>query len=668
MANDFDSDAMLSFVGQLNKSFQDLLKTLTEIGNQSGTGLRKAGDEMEKFGEKTKKHAGTSIKEMNTGLKEMAGALVGPIGIAAGLYKVGEALSTFATGQQRLQNFAKDTGIAATSVEKLRAAGEHMGYTVEETNQILKEFSGAVNELHIDRQASSLWRDLGRIRDGGYQVAQTIERMKAEGKDNAEIQEYAAGLIVQQLHRQTDEGNRAAAALSAAFKIPLSYAEQLVGAKKKIKDEDLLILTPEQMAKQEQYNDAWIKMKRRFWKDLAAIEQSGIELLVDAQKKHEEGDFFQKMREKDIKESREWLNYFKEKLFGATGEGAAGPSGGKDLDLDLRDPVTGLPAKNAIQMPSLAAQSREVVETQKESKDYLHQIRDILEGFDAKKDGGGGVPGGFGSSSEGGGGYRGSRGWSGNRGVGGASGDIEDSSGEGLKGSEYLAARRARMKEELDKDPALKERVAATILREHPSDPVAVAESLFNRADYTKSTVRERLTGAFYGPIRRGMLPGAIAELNRNPKLRESIMRGIDTALGGSNLLHGATDQGSGNDPNVRWQGGRIVRHGEVYNDWGGGPGGHAGAAKFRENLERHVRGEIDRNRAKIDSALRTGDGNLGGAHITVDFNGVPKDVKTNAELLDEGVFKTLKLNRSAGQAAMSGQNTAPQNSWSAGE
>ena len=288
MANDFDSDAMLAFMGELNRSVQNLSKSLADIGNQSGTGMKKAGDEFEKFGQSVKKHADTSVKAMNVGLKEMASTLVGPVGIAVGLYKVGEALDTFAVGQMRLQNFARDAGYTSTSIQRLQAAGEHMGYTIEETNQIVKDFGGTVNELHLDRQASNLWRDLDRIRDGGHEVALTIERMKAAGVDNGVIQEYVADLIVKQLRRQTDEGNRAAQALSNAFKMPISYAEQLVGAKAKIKDDDILILTPEQRKKQEQYNDAWIDMKRKFWRDVQDIEQATIETLVEADKKHKE--------------------------------------------------------------------------------------------------------------------------------------------------------------------------------------------------------------------------------------------------------------------------------------------------------------------------------------------------------------------------------------------
>ena len=53
--------------------------------------------------------------------------------------------------------------------------------------------------LNLDHQAADLWRNLCRIRDALDEVALTILKMKQEGKDNAEIQQYAADLIVKQL-------------------------------------------------------------------------------------------------------------------------------------------------------------------------------------------------------------------------------------------------------------------------------------------------------------------------------------------------------------------------------------------------------------------------------------------------------------------------------------
>jgi hypothetical protein len=168
----------------------------------------------------------------------------------------------------------------------------------------------------------------------------------------------------------------------------------------------------------------------------------------------------------------------------------------------------------------------------------------------------------------------------------------DDGVGEGLTGSSYLAARRERFATELRNDPALREQVAGMLVTEGARDPVPVAESLMNRMDFTGGNLQHGLRSGFYGPINRGELPAAISELHRNPELRARMDHAIDTALSGSNLIRGATDQGLPTDPNGQWQGGRVERGGNVFNDWGGSPGGHAGSAAYREGLMRHIEQE----------------------------------------------------------------------------
>ena len=184
------------------------------------------------------------------------------------------------------------------------------------------------------------------------------------------------------------------------------------------------------------------------------------------------------------------------------------------------------------------------------------------------------------------------------------------------------------------------------------------------------ATLRQGLAGgprSFYGPARiPGLVERRMDAIRNNPKWRGRLDAYTDAALAGSNLIVGYTDQGSANDPNYAAGGTGVNINRERFNVWGGAPGGHQAARRAQEEQQRRIK--EGRERDKVDSALRTMSSNLGGAHITVDFTGVPKDVKTNAELLDEGVFKSLKLNRSTAQAGMAGQNTAPQNNWQAGE
>jgi hypothetical protein len=73
----------------------------------------------------------------------------------------------------------------------------------------------------------------------------------------------------------------------------------------------------------------------------------------------------------------------------------------------------------------------------------------------------------------------------------------------------------------------------------------------------------------------------------------------IDEVLAGRNVLKGATDQGMASDPNGHWLGGRVYGQDQVYNDWGGGPGGHLGAQRFREDQQRQVSRDLLANASK---------------------------------------------------------------------
>ena len=163
-------------------------------------------------------------------------------------------------------------------------------------------------------------------------------------------------------------------------------------------------------------------------------------------------------------------------------------------------------------------------------------------------------------------------------------------------GNAYLAQERQHLVDQYTKNPGLKLRVAAMASLEHEGDAKLVVELLYNRINLMKSrgqgyaksgSIDSALNSGFYGPINKGALQQRMKELERNPARLAKIMAQIDAAHT-SNVLEGATDQGSGNDPNVNWQGGRKKINGEVYNDWDG-PGGHEGSRKYREEQQRRV-------------------------------------------------------------------------------
>lgn len=143
----------------------------------------------------------------------------------------------------------------------------------------------------------------------------------------------------------------------------------------------------------------------------------------------------------------------------------------------------------------------------------------------------------------------------------------------------YIKAQREKFAEQL-LDPAVKLQVEAMLASEDATNPLPVIESLFNRCDYANKTLLQMLHSGFYGPINRGKLPAFEHLIEHNPHLKSRMDAAITAALDGSNVIQGYTDQGLPTDPNGKWPGMHI--HGEVFNDWGGGPGGHAGAKSWR--------------------------------------------------------------------------------------
>jgi hypothetical protein len=143
-----------------------------------------------------------------------------------------------------------------------------------------------------------------------------------------------------------------------------------------------------------------------------------------------------------------------------------------------------------------------------------------------------------------------------------------------------------------------------------------------------------------------------VEKLARDPAAMKRAMADIDAAAT-SNLIKGATDQGSGHDPNVNWQGGRTVRYGEVYNDWD--YGGHEKARRFREEQQANVaaadRAERERV-AALGETSRADRSNMdrqmaqkveGSGKIDVNVN-APKGTQVNAE--GKGLFKEVNVAR----------------------
>jgi len=177
----------------------------------------------------------------------------------------------------------------------------------------------------------------------------------------------------------------------------------------------------------------------------------------------------------------------------------------------------------------------------------------------------------------------------------------------------YIAAQRAPFGKDLQ-DETLKKEVAAMLVSEDEENPVPVLEALFNRTLYMRSRGHDRslhqmLHSGFYGPINRHRLPAFIHEIERDGHLRTKMYAAIDKVLSGSDVIVGHTDQGMKGDPGYDYEMARshVYIGGEVFGDWGGGPGGYAGAGAWRHDFE-----------ANATEALQTAL-NKCGAHLDVD-------------------------------------------------
>jgi len=161
----------------------------------------------------------------------------------------------------------------------------------------------------------------------------------------------------------------------------------------------------------------------------------------------------------------------------------------------------------------------------------------------------------------------------------------------GAGGSQYLKELRAPFAKELAEHPDERLRLAALISLENEGAGTGVPESLMNRQAGMHSTLAAGMGGgarSFYGPVRAGLVPGRMAELQRNPAHLARLNRLIDAALEGSNRIDMYQDQGSAGDPNYIAGGTGVNLNHERFNIWGGYKG-HEFWAKWRQEQLRRI-------------------------------------------------------------------------------
>jgi hypothetical protein len=239
--------------------------------------------------------------------------------------------------------------------------------------------------------------------------------------------------------------------------------------------------------------------------------------------------------------------------------------------------------------------------------------------------------------------------------------------GEGW-GHEGIAAMRAPLMAEVNKDPATKQLLHQMMSTE--GGGAATVEALFNRTAMIRQkvpgySIRDELHSGFYGPINKGIAQRRAIGAKEYAQQEKQIAQ----VAQGSDIIQGRTDQGTYGDPNASGPG-RVTYPGmsrsEIYNFWKGSRRGraftYADTSRFaaeieaRKNFDQPALRQMpemptepptftDRDledaRKQLDKSSATKV--EGSGKITVDVNG-PKGTKVGAE--GKGIFKDVEINR----------------------
>jgi hypothetical protein len=138
--NDFDSDAMLAFFGQMGKGIDELKTKVTNL-NQAGDAMKKMTHETERFGQAVNRQVTGSLRGMET-------SFVGVIG--------GDSI---AISQLRSRNFGIDTGFTH-GVKNLRIQLSAAGIAADEASQGIANIGGKLQEVLALQETSPFYKAL----------------------------------------------------------------------------------------------------------------------------------------------------------------------------------------------------------------------------------------------------------------------------------------------------------------------------------------------------------------------------------------------------------------------------------------------------------------------------------------------------------------------------
>jgi hypothetical protein len=620
-ANDFDSEALLSFVSELSRRVEDLKKEIVSLGDQSGTGLRRSAEQMEKLGQAVDKNA-KPLKAMKDQTSNLVGALRGSVGLGVAFYGATQAMENFVRSELQLRNFAVDVGLTSSEVSKMRTQLSAAG----------------IDARTADQQLGSLASKLDSIKT--YQTASPVYKAVAANDP----------ILAKQLLDAEKIGNRMKSidAIRQKWNVPGERSKLYLGETLGVTASTMQALNKNQtgLVQPWEYSEKELEKANRDWTNLITTVTNywGASMMKMVGSTNE----FVTNTEKEWGGITTWFQGLKDDFAGKgkSGEQIFGPKGFLPDKKELEDAWEALkkqmssgahadePTGSETLLEGDASFSqrfgewnKDKLDVQKNSGQLLQDIRDLL------------------------------RGESGSGGPMGVAGAGYSSSGDGSPGGQ------AKLNDEAGNPIDQETMKQAEVLGR--SGDVAGLQKLFAQKGYHMSGAACGIVASKYARAAGFQPPksGAIATTwhTFGEAMKPSDINAPEHPFG--SMFATYYHRRYGGNPNEVLSTGQIGGH--VMTIVPGTLDEKTGTAMFADQYgvrrrslkdmdtryagaeavrlaEEHRTGKA---RDKIDSSfpgMRTGR-----ASVNVEFNGVPKGVKTEAELLDQGVFDTLNIKKS---------------------
>jgi hypothetical protein len=160
MPGDFDSDALLSFIGQLGKEVDNLKAKITSLNETGGKGMGNLADQTDRFGKIIEKYTRGPVKAMDTAVAGLTKTLVGSGGLALGLAGIAKSFDVFSVGELQIRNFATNTGFSVENIKNLRVQLSAAGMNAGEVSRGIAAIGGKAQEVLALQETAPFYQQL----------------------------------------------------------------------------------------------------------------------------------------------------------------------------------------------------------------------------------------------------------------------------------------------------------------------------------------------------------------------------------------------------------------------------------------------------------------------------------------------------------------------------